>query len=41
MKSLQAFSILIVCGALVFAVTIGISRVPRLFSKKKKKSCCE
>jgi hypothetical protein len=38
---LKAFGLLIVGGGLVFGVTYGLGKFPGLFSKKKKKSCCD
>ena len=41
METIKALGILVVGGAAVFGITFGLGRIPRLFSKKAKKSCCE
>jgi hypothetical protein len=40
-ETVKAIALLIVGGAAVFGVTYGIGKIPSLFSKKKKPSCCD
>lgn len=41
METLKAVALLIVRGVAVFGITVGLGRIPRLYSKKAKKSCCD
>ncbi len=41
MKTLITIGGFILAGAAVFGIHYAISNFSRLFSKKKKKSCCE